>query len=113
LLDGAAADPVWIQRLLESPVYAAQRERHARVAVDDERTRRILSVLALRGDRATTVAVAKALDVPEYRARGMLSGLRRVLAVDGFDVLAVNDDDVALDRSLLFQQFSLGTAATG
>ena len=67
----------------------------------------------LRGDRATTVAVAKALDVPEYRARGMLSGLRRVLAVDGFDVLGVNDDDVALDRSLLFQQFSLGTAATG
>jgi hypothetical protein len=74
---------------------------------------RILSVLALRGDRATIVAVAKALDVPEYRARGMLSGLRRVLAVDGFDVLAVHDDDVVLDRALLFQQFSLGTAATG
>ena len=113
LLDVAAAEPEWIERLLESPVYATQRERHARVAVDDERARRILSVLALRGDRATTVAVAKALDVPEYRARGMLSGLRRVLAVDGFDVLAVHEEDVTLDRPLLFQQFGLGTSRVG
>jgi len=31
-----------------------------------------------------------------------------VLAVDGFDVLSVHEDDVALDHRLLAQQFGLG-----
>jgi hypothetical protein len=30
-----------------------------------------------------------------------------VLAVDGFDVLSVHEDDVALDQRLLAQQFGL------
>jgi len=37
-----------------------------------------------------------------------LAGLRHVLAVDGFDVLSVHEDDVALDHRLLAQQFGLG-----
>ena len=36
-------------------------------------------------------------------APGRLAGLRRVLAVDGFDVLSVHEDDVALDQMLLAQ----------
>jgi hypothetical protein len=33
--------------------------------------------------------------------------VRRVLAVDGFDVLTVHDDDVTLDLERLNQQFGL------
>ena len=90
LLDPRHAEPAWIERLLASPLYATQRERHARVALDEGRTRRVLSILAARGDRATVAALAQAIDLPEHRARGALAGLRRVLAVDGFDVLAVH-----------------------
>jgi hypothetical protein len=106
LLD-AVAEPTWVVELLDSPLYATQRERFTRTAPDDERARRILSLLAARGGRATIAAIAQAIDAPEHRARGAVAGLRRVLAVDGFDVLSVRDDDVALDRALLSQQFGL------
>lgn len=112
LLDPRLAEPQWVETLLRNPLYAAQRERHSRVAVDDERARRVLACLASRGDRSTMGAVAQALEMPEHRARGVVSGLRRVLAVDGFDVLVVTEDDLSLDRSLLFQQFGLGGAAS-
>ena len=111
LLDPRLVEPEWVESLLANPLYAAQRERHTRVAVDDERARRVLACLASRGGRATMVAVAQSLEMPEHRARGVVSGLRRVLAVDGFDVLVVTGDDLMLDRSLLFQQFGLGGAS--
>ena len=99
--------PPWVAQLLLSPLYAAQRERFIRAAPDDERVRRVLSLLAARGDRATVAAIAQAIEAPEHRARGVLAGLRRVLAVDGFDVLSVQEDDVALHRELLREQFGL------
>jgi len=67
----------------------------------------MLSCLAARAGRATVAAIAQAIEAPEHRARGALAGLRRVLAVDGFDVLSVHEDDVALDYRLLAQQFGL------
>lgn len=112
LLDPGASGPAWIDRLLATELYSTQRQRHARVAVDDDRARSILACIAGRGNRATTVAIAQALDLPEHRARGVISGLRRVLAVDGFDVLMIADDDVTLDQPLLLQQFGIVGAST-
>ena len=112
LLDPRLAEPEWIERLLASAPYATQRERHARVAPDDARVQRLLSFLATRGDRATVGALAQALELPEHRARGVIAGLRRVLAVDGFDVLVVASEDVTLDRHLLLRQFGLASAST-
>jgi hypothetical protein len=107
LLDISPPEPAWVAQLLSSRLYATQRERFARTAPDDERARRTLALLAWRGGRATVAAVAQAIDAPEHRARGALAGLRRVLAVDGFDVLSVHEDDVALNQTLLAQQFGL------
>ena len=59
-------------------------------------------------EQHSTSITPKPIDAPEHRARGALAGLRRVLAVDGFDVLSVHEDDVALDHRLLAQQFGLG-----
>jgi PglZ domain len=110
LLDVSPPEPAWIAELLGSQLYATQRGRFGRTAPDDERVRRMLSVLAARSGRATVAAIAQAIDAPEHRARGALAGLRRVLAVDGFDVLSIHEDDVALDQRLLAQQFGLGGA---
>ena len=77
LLDPLLTQPAWIDELLASPLYLSQRERHARVAVEDERARRVLAGPSARGDRATNGAIAQALDLPEHRARGVVSGLRR------------------------------------
>jgi len=105
LLEISPASPEWVEQLLRSQLYATQRGRFGRTAPDDERARRMLSCIAARAGRATVAAIAQAIDAPEHRARGALAGLRRVLAVDGFDVLSVHEDDVALDQMLLAQQF--------
>jgi hypothetical protein len=105
LLDLSPPEPPWATQLFSSQLYATQRERFGRTAPDDERARRMLSCLAARGGRTTVAAIAQAIDAPEHRARGALAGLRRVLAVDGFDVLSVHEDDVTLDQGLLAQQF--------
>ena len=108
LLHVSPPEPAWIAELLDSQLYATQRGRFGRTAPDDERVRRMLSVLAARSGRATVAAIAQAIEAPEHRARGALAGLRRVLAVDGFDVLSVHEHDVGLDHRLLAQQFGLG-----
>ena len=107
LLEIPPASPAWVEQLLDSQLYATQRGRFGRTAPDDERARLMLSCLAARAGRATVAAIAQAIEAPEHRARGALAGLRRVLAVDGFDVLSVHEDDVALDQRLLAQQFGL------
>jgi len=106
--DAPPREPSWIAELLRSPLYLTQRERFGRTAPDDERVRRMLAHLAARGDRATVAGIAQTIDTPEHRARGALAGLRRVLAIDGFDVLTVSDEDVLLNRNVLVQQFGLG-----
>ncbi|MCP9485023.1 MAG: BREX-2 system phosphatase PglZ [Gaiellaceae bacterium MAG52_C11] len=107
-VDAPPREPSWIAELLRSSLYASQRERFGRTAPDDERVRRILAHMAARGDRGTVAGIAQTIDAPEHRARGALAGLRRVLAVDGFDVLTVSDEDVLLNRNVLVQQFGLG-----
>ena len=107
LLDISVADPEWIPQLLGSQLYVTQRERFARTAPDDAHARRVLSILAARNGHAAVAAIAQAIDAPEYQTRNALAGLRRVLAVDGFDVLAIHDDDVMLDGELLAQLFGL------
>jgi hypothetical protein len=107
LLDISPSEPAWISHLLGSQLFATQRERFARTVPDDERVQRILSILAARGCRAPVAAIAQAIDAPEHQARRALAGVRRVLAVDGFDVLTVHDDDVTLDLERLNQQFGL------
>lgn len=107
-VDAPPPEPSWIAELLRSSLYASQRERFGRTAPDDERVRRILAHMAARGDRGTVAGIAQTIEAPEHRARGAVAGLRRVLAVDGFDVLTVSDEDVLLNRNVLVQQFGLG-----
>jgi hypothetical protein len=53
--------------------------------------------------------LAQVLGTPEFRLRAILTGVQRLLNVDGYQVIAVDDmsDVVSLNRQLLNTQFQL------
>jgi len=117
----AAADPLvgatsdspaiagWIEALLESEAMKAQRQQAARTALPDDRIRAVLQALNERGGKLTRAALANRLAVPVSRVNGILSALRRVLNLDGYSVLSIDEasDTVELNREVLFVQFGL------
>ena len=106
----APSRATWIDRLFATEQFAAQRRRAARAALSDERIRIILTALDARGGTLTRAALGTILGVPAFRLDGILSALRRILNVDGYDVLAVDDasESVTLNRGLLLVQFDVG-----
>ena len=99
----------WIDRLFETELFAAQRRQAARTALPDERIRDVLAALDARGGKLTGPALAERLGVPLFRLGGIVSALRRILNVDGYDVLSVDDasETIALNCELLDTQFGL------
>lgn len=99
----------WIRALLESEVYLAQRRLAAKLAPDDHVVEQVLVTLDQRGGTAPKKVLAQQLGQPEFRLRGLLASLQRVLNVDGY--LVVSSDEAAgsvtLDRPLLNRQFQL------
>lgn len=108
---GATAAPtsVWIDALLGSGTYLAQKQLAARVALDDKQMRTLLDALDARGGKLGWNALAQRLKVPELRLGGLLSAARRVLNVDQSPVLAWDEQSrtVELNRALLEQQFGI------
>jgi len=104
-----AATGGWIDQLLTCCVYQEQKQMGARTALDDDRVRRFLEALDARGGRMTRAAMARTLDIPRMRFPGILAALRRLLNVDGYSILDVdeNSDMVSLDKRLLFTQFEI------
>jgi hypothetical protein len=105
----ATAHADWIAKLLESPIYAAQKQLAARVALSDAQMRSLLQALDERGGKLGRLALAQRLAMPEMRVSGMVSAARRVLNLDQAEILQVSDADqsVALNRTLLARQFGL------
>ena len=107
--EAPAGEPAasWIDRLLTCDRFREQQKLAARAAVPDDRVRKVLAALEERGGRLTTSALARALDLPAIRLTGVLASMRRVLNVDGYNVMTLDDDDVVLNRGLLITQFEL------
>lgn len=105
----AAAHSDWIEGLMASALMVEQRRLAARVALPEDRIRAMLLALDERGGKLTRAALAKRLGVPPLRLAGMLSALRRLLNVDGYAALSVDEasDTVELNRRQLFTQFGL------
>ena len=99
----------WIDRLMETDLFAAQRKQAARTALPEARIRAVLAALDARGGRLTGPALAERLGVPQFRLGGIVSALRRILNVEGYDVLSVDDasETIQLNRELLDTQFGL------
>ena len=99
-----------VDRLLGSPVYAAQRARAGRRALGDDVVAAVLRVLLARGGRAHRETVAAAAGVPVGGLEPRLAALRRLLNVEGYTVVGEDADGVTivLDEKLLAEQFELG-----
>jgi len=99
--------PSWIEALLCSESYAAQRTLAGRGAPPDDQIRALLAALATRGGRITRTGLAQALGTPVLRLAGFVSATRRVLNLDQAQILVVDGEDVVLDEPLLRVQFEL------
>ncbi len=107
----SAASPTqltWLDVLLASEVYAAQRKLAGRAAPADDVLRALLQALSTRGGRMTRTGLAQVLGVAAFRLGGLLSAARRVLNLDQAQVLKDEGDDIVLDEALLRAQFDLG-----
>jgi hypothetical protein len=104
----AGAAPPWIEALLRSESYAAQRTLAGRGAPPDDQIRALLAALAARGGRVTRAGLAQTLGTPVLRLAGFVSAARRVLNLDQAQILVVDGEDVVLDEASLRVQFELG-----
>ncbi len=93
----------WIAHLLCSPLFAAHD------TPDDQCVRVLLATLEAHHDRLACRVLEQVLGAPAFRLHGTLAGMQRLLNVDGYQVLAVDDisGTVALNRQLLNTQFQL------
>lgn len=95
--------------VIGSDVYADQRRRAGRSAPDDSRVRAVLDALVAHGGRLHESTLASAAGIPAARLRTVLAAIRKLLNVEGYDVLGLDPDQVTvvLDQALLHEQFQI------
>ncbi|MGH7138693.1 MAG: BREX-2 system phosphatase PglZ, partial [Pirellulales bacterium] len=101
--------PQWLVQLLASPVFEEQKRLGGRSVPANETFGKLLALLDGRGGKMTSAALARALECPPLRLRGLLATMQRVLNVDGYAVLNRDgtSDTIELNRELLLRQFDL------
>jgi len=99
----------WIDRLLQSPMLQARLQQAGRVALPPEKLRGFLQALDERGGTMLRGTLAQKLGEPGLRMPGIIAAIRRILNVEGYAVLSVDDasGSVVLNRQLLEVQFEL------
>jgi hypothetical protein len=99
----------WVDAMLASAAWKTQVQAAGRVAQELSRIRQALEALDERGGSLTRTALAARLQLPHVRVAGFVVALRRLLNVDGYDVLHLDEasDTVVLNRELLKKQFEL------
>jgi hypothetical protein len=105
----APARPDWVAALLACPLFAEQKRLGGRTVPPDDMFGRLLAALDGAGGKMTATALARRLETPLFRLRGLLAVVQRVLNVEGYPVLGRDEasDTVELDRGLLLRQFDL------
>jgi hypothetical protein len=102
------AATAWLDELLASDLWAQQRRRAGRTPLDDARARQLLELLDQAGSVSSLAPLAQRTGIPELRMRGTVTALRRLVNVEGYDVVALEPDGtVRLDRTMLTVQFGL------
>ncbi|HJT78294.1 MAG TPA: BREX-2 system phosphatase PglZ [Gemmataceae bacterium] len=99
----------WVAALLACPLFAAQKRLGGRAVPPDEVFGKLLAALDGVGGKMTATALARRLEMPLFRLRGLLAVVQRVLNVEGYAVLGRDEasDTVEMDRDLLLRQFDL------
>jgi hypothetical protein len=99
----------WVSQLLASPVFGQQRKLAGRSAPPEHVFGALLAALDQRGGKMTSTALARAMNYPALRLRGLIAVAQRVLNIDGYSVLSRDEasDTVELNWELLKRQFDL------
>lgn len=87
----AVPAPGWVGQVLSSAAFQEQLQRNARLGLDAERARRFLEALAERGGTLPFDALARRLDLPAVRLTGLVAAMRRVLNLDGYSTLTMDE----------------------
>jgi hypothetical protein len=98
-----------VEALLTSAIYAEQRSRAGRRALDSSMLAAVLEALVEREGRAHRDTVAAAAGVATSAFEPTLAALKRLLNIEGYRVVALDPDGttVVLDVPLLAEQFAL------
>lgn len=99
----------WIKRLLASQAYKDQKEMIRRHAPEDALIQSSLAALDANGGIMTPAAFAKAADLPPARLDPLIAQMKRLLNVDGYEILTLNrnENKVELNVAKLKRQFDL------
>lgn len=99
--------------VISSKIYAAQRKLAGRIVLTDIQIKTLLAELLATGARELTLAqAAAALGVATAGVNGALMQAKRVLDVEGYEVLAVGGGVVKLDEAALREQFGVTPGAS-
>jgi len=99
----------WIKRLLASQAYKDQKGMIRRHAPEDALIQSSLEALDANGGIMTPAAFAKAADLPPARLDPLIAQMKRLLNVDGYEILTLNrnENKVELNVAKLKRQFDL------
>lgn len=102
-----AVDPV--ARLLASPRLQSQRALAGRMAPEAAALEITLRLLEAGQGQVSRQQLGARLGLPEFRLRGVVAGLQRLLNVEGYPILTedLGTGLLRLDRALLIRQFEL------
>ncbi len=96
------------EQVIASPVFAQQIKLAGRIVLQPEQIRNLLHVLLAAGAHEITVGqAAAALRVAEASVNGALMQAKRVLDVEGYEVLRVKRGVVRLDVATMTEQFGV------
>jgi hypothetical protein len=99
----------WIAGLFGSAVFAAQCRMVGRKAPDNHLVQTFLQALDERHGCSSRQMLAQTLGLPDVRLRQFLAGLQRLLNVDGYQIIAVDESagTITLNRQLLEKHFQV------
>jgi hypothetical protein len=99
----------WIVRLLSSSVFTAQWRIAGRRAPSEQHVEAFLKALDQYRYRIPRRALAEALGQPDVHIPRVLVALQRLLNVDGYQIVTVDDDSgiIELNVQLLKKQFQI------
>lgn len=103
-----------VERVLASSAFGDQIRLAGRIVVKQEQIGALLDALLAVSSRELTLAqAASVLELPTGRVQGALLQVKRVLDVEGYEVLAIDGPVVRLDERTLREQFGLDALAVG
>ncbi len=113
VVDGASATSAavpsgWISDLLSSPLLQQQRAMSGRASLEDHELASLIGLLVGAGGTLPALALANHLSLAPTRLRGKLDALRRLLNLDGYEVVEMRTDGlITINIELLSQQFGI------